>query len=83
VGLLAELRGVRFGNGYGSHTLLWINGGGEKFWVKYHFKTDQGIGFLTQAEADHLAGADGDYHRRDRVRGDQERQPPRWTSRCR
>ena len=38
---------------------------GSEFWVKYHFKTDQGIDFLTQAEADRLAGADGDYHRRD------------------
>jgi catalase len=39
-------------NGYSSHTYLWINGAGERFWVKYHFKTDQGIEYLTQAEAD-------------------------------
>jgi len=44
-------------NGYSSHTYMWINGGGERFWVKYHFKTDQGIDFLTQAEADELAGS--------------------------
>src|SRR6201993_5102994 len=39
-------------NGYSSHTYMWINGGGEKFWVKYHMKTDQGIDFLTQEAAD-------------------------------
>lgn len=29
-------------NGYSSHTYMWLNAEGEKFWVKYHFKTDQG-----------------------------------------
>jgi hypothetical protein len=47
------------------HTYMWINGAGERFWVKYHFKTDQGVEYLTQAEADELAGQDGDKHRRD------------------
>ncbi len=36
-------RTLRHMNGYGSHTFSWVNAGGEKFWVKYHFKTDQGI----------------------------------------
>ena len=44
---------------------MWVNAQGERFWVKYHFKTDQGIEFLTQEEADRLAGEDADYHRRD------------------
>jgi catalase len=52
-------------NGYGSHTYQWINAAGERFWVKYHFKTDQGIDFLTQEEADQLAGASPDHHRKD------------------
>jgi catalase len=30
-------------NGYGSHTYLWINASGEKFWVKFHFHSDQGV----------------------------------------
>ena len=51
-------------NGYSSHTYMWVNAEGERFWVKYHFKTDQGIDFLTQKEADRIAGEDGDYHRR-------------------
>ena len=44
-------------NGYSSHTYMWVNAKGQRFWVKYHFKTDQGIDFLTQAEADRLAGS--------------------------
>src|SRR6266576_1826965 len=48
-------------NGYSSHTYSWTNAAGEIFWVKYHFISDQGIEFLTQAEADDLAGKDGDY----------------------
>ncbi len=43
-------------NGYSSHTYSWINDKDELFWVKYHFKTDQGIDFLTQEDADRLAG---------------------------
>jgi catalase len=30
-------------NGYSSHTCMWVNAKGERFWVKYHFKTDQSI----------------------------------------
>ncbi|MFD9863336.1 catalase [Streptomyces alboflavus] len=66
-------------NGYSSHTYMWINGGGEKFWVKYHFKTDQGIDFLTQAEADELAGSDGDAHRRDLYESIARGEHPSWT----
>ena len=33
---------MRHMNGYGSHTFMWVNAGGERFWIKYHFKTDQG-----------------------------------------
>ncbi|UUU40227.1 catalase [Streptomyces sp. NBC_00162] len=66
-------------NGYGSHTYLWVNGGGERFWVKYHMKTDQGIGFLTQADADRIAGEDPDYHRRDLFDSIAGGEPPSWT----
>src|SRR6476619_4287976 len=30
-------------DGFGSHTFQWVNAQGERFWVKFHFKTDQGI----------------------------------------
>ncbi|MGQ4512101.1 catalase [Streptomyces sp. DW26H14] len=66
-------------NGYGSHTYMWINGAGERFWVKYHFKTDQGIDFLTQEEADELAGHDGDKHRRDLYESIESGNAPSWS----
>ncbi len=66
-------------NGYSSHTYMWVNAEGEKFWVKYHFKTDQGMDFLTQEDADHLAGTDGDYHQRDLVQAIRDGNHPSWT----
>ncbi|PAY16132.1 catalase [Rhodopirellula sp. SM50] len=66
-------------NGYSSHTYMWVNAEGERYWVKYHFKTDQGIDFLTQDEADRLAGADGDYHRRDLFDAIKRGEHPSWT----
>jgi len=39
-------------NGYSSHTYKWVNDKGENLWVKYHFKTNQGIKNFTQAEID-------------------------------
>ena len=66
-------------DGFSSHTYMWVNAGGEKFWVKYHFKTDQGIENLTQAEADRLAGVDADYHRRDLFNSIKAGDFPSWT----
>jgi catalase len=58
-------RSFRQMNGYGGHTFAWINAAGEKFWVKYHFKTAQGIANFSEAEALQVAAADPDAHRRD------------------
>ena len=69
-------RSWRHMNGYSSHTYLWINAGGEKFWVKYHFKTDQGIEFLTQDEGDQMAAIDADYHQRDLYEAHRRRRVP-------
>src|ERR1700681_934992 len=44
-------RTLRNMNGYSSHTFSWINAGGERFWVKYHFKTVQGVENFTNGEA--------------------------------
>ncbi len=66
-------------NGYSSHTYSWINAAGEIFWVKYHFISDQGIEFLTQAEADELAGKDADYHRRDLYTAIKRGEYPGWA----
>ncbi|MGW7315421.1 catalase [Streptomyces sp. NPDC054865] len=72
-------RGYRHMNGYGSHTYMWVNEGGQRFWVKYHFETDQGIEFLTQADADRIAGEDPDFHRRDLFDSISGGEAPSWT----
>jgi catalase len=65
-------------HGYGSHTFLWINSTGERFWVKYHFKTQQGIANFTADEAAALAGDDPDYHRRDLFDAIHRGDAPEW-----
>jgi catalase len=71
-------RTLRNMNGYGSHTFSWINGGGEKFWIKYHFKTVQGVENYTEAEAVAKAAEDPDAHRRDLRRAIDEGEAPEW-----
>ncbi|WP_092875213.1 catalase [Izhakiella capsodis] len=66
-------------NGYSSHTYLWVNAKGEKFWVKYHFKSDLGVECLTQQDGDALAGIDGDYHTRDLFDAIKQGNFPSWT----
>jgi catalase len=69
----------RLMNGYGSHTYSWINANGQIWWVKYHFISDQGVAFLTQDDADRLAGIDGDYHQRDLHEAIKGGDYPSWT----
>ncbi|WP_378144903.1 catalase [Cnuibacter sp. UC19_7] len=66
-------------DGFGSHTYQWINAAGERFWVKYHFKTDQGNEILTQAQADQIAGEDADFHIRDLSSAIGRGEHPTWT----
>jgi len=72
-------RSWRHMNGYSSHTYMWVNAGGDKFWVKYHFKTDQGVEFLTQEDADRIAGENADYHRKDLFEAIRDGDHPSWT----
>lgn len=65
-------------NGYGSHTFMWINAQGEKFWVKYHFKTEQGIENFTDADAKAMMAEDPDYHRRDLRTAIENKNFPAW-----
>lgn len=68
VSILFSNRGTPFGyrhmNGYGSHTYRWINEAGEAFWVKWHFKTQQGIKNFTGEEAN-AKMSDPDFATRD------------------
>jgi len=66
-------------NGYGSHTFQWINTKGERFWVKFHFKTDQGIRCLTTAEAERIGGKDPAYIHKDLYDAISAGKNPGWT----
>ncbi len=66
-------------NGYGSHTYMWINAAGERFWVKYHFHTQQGMKFFSNAEAMEMAGRDADFHRRDLFDAIARGEHPKWV----
>ena len=72
-------RGIPFMHGFGSHTYSFINASNERFWVKFHFKTQQGIQNMTPENAIRIAGEDSDYHTRQLFevigRGDY----PKWT----
>ena len=72
-------RGVPYMNGYGSHTYSFINADGERFWVKFHFKTQQGIQCIMQDEADRLVGQDPDYHTKELFQAIERREYPKWT----
>ena len=52
-------------HGFGSHTFSFINANNERFWVKFHFRTQQGIKNLTDAEAEAIIAKDRESHQRD------------------
>jgi len=65
-------------NGYSSHTYMWYNADGDYLWVKYHFKTEQGIQNLTREEADVLKGTDPDHATRDLFEAIERGEGPSW-----
>ena len=58
-------RSFRHMHGFGSHTYSFINAENKRFWVKFTFKTQQGIQNLTDQEAEALVGKDRETHQRD------------------
>ena len=66
-------------HGFGSHTFSLINGGNERFWVKFHFHTQQGIRNLTDAEAQELIGRNRESHQQDLYESIERGDFPRWT----
>ena len=66
-------------DGFGSHTFQWMNDAGEALWVKYHFKTDQGIKCLTTEEAQLLGGENPNHHHLDLLRSIERGEFPSWT----
>lgn len=71
--------GYRHMHGFGSHTYSLISAAGERTWVKWHFKTQQGIKNLAPADAARLAGTDPDYAQRDLFEAIERGDYPRWT----
>lgn len=75
-GLPKSLRNV---NGYGSHTYSLINAKNERFWVKFHFKTLQGIETLTNKEAESIVGKDRESNQRDLFENIEKGNFPKWS----
>jgi len=71
--------GFRHMNGYSSHTFKWINDKEEVFYVKYHFKTNQGIKNLTPEQAEKLSGTNKEYATQDLFENIEKGNFPSWT----
>lgn len=65
-------------HGFGSHTFSFINKDNVRTWVKFHFKTLQGIKNLTDEEAMELIGRDRESHQRDLYEAIERGDFPRW-----
>ncbi|GLR82013.1 catalase [Azospirillum oryzae] len=72
-------RSHRHMDGFGSHTFSWINAANERFWVKYHFKTRQGIQNFTAEQATAMGGIDPDHATRDLYASIEDGDFPAWT----
>ncbi len=72
-------KSYRHMHGFGSHTYSFINAANERFWVKFHFITQQGIENLTDAEAGELVGHDRESHQRDLLSAIERGDFPKWT----
>jgi catalase len=66
-------------HGFGSHTFSMINAANERVWVKFHFRTQQGIQNLTDQEAAALVAGDRETHGRDLLNAIERGDFPRWT----
>src|SRR6201997_4947166 len=72
-------RSFRHMHGFGSHTYSFINAQNERFWVKFHFRTQQGVQNLTDEEAREIVGGDRDSNQRDMFEAIERGEFPRWT----
>lgn len=70
--------GYRHMDGFSSHTFSLINEHNELFYVKWHFKTGQGIKNFTREQADEMRGKDPDYAQRDLFDAIQNGSFPAW-----
>lgn len=66
-------------HGFGSHTFSFINAKNERYWCKFHFRTQQGIKNLTDAEAEAVIGKCRESNQRDLYYSIEKGDFPRWT----
>ncbi len=82
VTILMSDRGIpasyRHMHGFGSHTFSFISPANERFWVKFHFRTQQGIENLSDAEAAELVGHDRESNQRDLYESIENKDFPKW-----
>ncbi len=74
-GIPATLRHM---HGFGSHTFKWTNSEGDGVWIKYHFKTQQGVKNITPEVAAQIAGENPDYHTEDLFNAIEKGEFPEW-----
>jgi len=82
VTILMSDRGTPYGyrhmDGFGSHTFSMINANNERHWVKFHFKTKQGIKNFTDAEAGEMRGKNPDFAQHDLLTNIDAGNFPQW-----
>lgn len=71
-------KSYRHMHGFGSHTFSMINAEGNRNWVKFHFKTQQGIECLSDEEASAIVGHDRESHQRDLLNAIENGNFPKW-----
>ncbi|HLG82025.1 MAG TPA: catalase [Bradyrhizobium sp.] len=72
-------KSFRHMHGFGSHTFSMVNAANERVWVKFHFRTQQGIQNLTDSEAAALVANDRESYGRDLLNAIERGDFPRWT----
>jgi catalase len=81
--ILMSDRGTPFShrqmNGYGSHTFSMLNDKNKRVWVKFHFKTLQGIKNFNNADAIAMKGNDPDHSQRDLIEAIDKENFPKWA----
>ncbi len=71
-------KSYRHMHGFGSHTFSFLNAANERFWVKFHFRSQQGIENLSDAEATELVGRDRESHQADLLHAIERGDFPKW-----
>ena len=65
-------------HGFGSHTYSFYDAENRRTWVKFHFRTVQGIKNMTDAEAEAVIAKDRESHQRDLFEAIERGDYPRW-----